>query len=724
MLPMIRTPTEVDQSVSSGFPPHGPPSPSDKLLTKTYLRTVTVLWILVTFLSVLDRFTTNVSPRQSFSSSWSFCLKDSSDPTSGSSCGNDYYCEDDAFCLKEGPWSVAIFDIISRSSGRIIITTTSLLFLTMCRNSFNILSVIFPRFLWNVQEDNMRLHVLGGKVIGVCTVLHVWSLLLPTMFHSYSAVIINKEPFSLPAQVSLGTSQISNGTANWGLDDLWRIFWMTLIFIVLFPLSRSAMALQKNFNLAMWLHVGAGIGFFIDSARRRTHPHVWIYNLPIVLFYFFDRLSGMTWYRFNKTSARVFALDEHYQVVLWKHGSDTPRGVRRNRAISTPSWARKVLLGGGGGGERDALNREICDIYRMKEPERGWGEFYHPFTCASNRTCKSGSDRVPTLDQPRHSKDPSWFGHKFRVESDELSSSRKGLNALVKTFSSRGRSVTTEEFEGVVLGGSFRNAGLKKTVSKKSEISASATAAVGDARMKFQRQPTEKVKSFYRKLHGGDDKNDVEFDQMAIVRIHNGGGGCIGHKSETKAWAKGGSISRSALNPMQRKAAAIEETAAAQIPMLICGPLKSEYSCLKFALDEGRPLLVACTGAGAGLACDILSYIRGGEGPEGMALAKPVTIMYCTTSLALLQFVSNNLLVSPHAMVDVKLALTRVDGKLTDPSNKGGLEFHRLDMEKAIQDVSDESTIVAYCGNGTISDLLCQACQERGIEYIGAAVEG
>lgn len=58
-------------------------------------------------------------------------------------------------------------------------------------------------------------------------------------------------------QVSLAVSNVDldNKLANWGYDDIWRIIWMTLIFCVLTPLSRSAWALKKNFTLAMWLHI-------------------------------------------------------------------------------------------------------------------------------------------------------------------------------------------------------------------------------------------------------------------------------------------------------------------------------------------------------------------------------------------------------------------------------------------------------------------------------------
>jgi hypothetical protein len=117
---------------------------------------------------VIDRFSTNISPRQSFAESTPFCRKDASDPSSGSSCGSDFFCEDSSWCLKEGPASVKVFDVLSRVSGRVIITSTSVLFLTMSHSFFNMLATLPPPsflpgalstpLLYNHKNDNTYVH--------------------------------------------------------------------------------------------------------------------------------------------------------------------------------------------------------------------------------------------------------------------------------------------------------------------------------------------------------------------------------------------------------------------------------------------------------------------------------------------------------------------------------------------------------------------------------------
>ena len=67
----------------------------------------------------------------------------------------------------------------------------------------------------------------------------------------YTNKFVNEEPFSWPAQWSLGTSQVDAcQTANWGLDGL-RLVWMTVIFCALFPLSRSIRMLATNYSPRM-----------------------------------------------------------------------------------------------------------------------------------------------------------------------------------------------------------------------------------------------------------------------------------------------------------------------------------------------------------------------------------------------------------------------------------------------------------------------------------------
>jgi len=82
---------------------------------KKLIKYETLLWTLhiaITILSIVDRFTTNVWPRQNFR------------------IGNGLAGNDRMVGLKPGPWSVAFYDIVARVSGRFSICTFNFMLIT------------------------------------------------------------------------------------------------------------------------------------------------------------------------------------------------------------------------------------------------------------------------------------------------------------------------------------------------------------------------------------------------------------------------------------------------------------------------------------------------------------------------------------------------------------------------------------------------------------------
>ena len=358
------------------------------------------IWLIITVIIVLDRFLSNVWPRQSFAG-----------PPCNGKCGGDFFCGDGGEegptgCLRPGPWSAKVFDICARVSARLIISTTNLMFLTVSHCTWNWLSERkpFKRYLYDWRGDNLWLHTVGGWALGIWTTIHMYTLLLPSIFHGFRNVHVTGI-IGWPAQVSLGTSQIDveESVANWGSDDVWRIVWLSVIFFLIFPYSRSLRGLRKNFSFAMWLHVGAGIGFFIDSARRRTHPHVWILNLPFFFWYVGDRIASLWFYRsFRNGSARRIILDKNYMLLLWN---------------------------------QDKVGKGICDLYWIKEKlvdKRRASEWSHPFTTASahyikigestqggrkNSNDSSATTSIPEVIEVPISTDTYWDGHRFTLKA-------------------------------------------------------------------------------------------------------------------------------------------------------------------------------------------------------------------------------------------------------------------------------------------------------------------
>ncbi|CAM9715253.1 unnamed protein product, partial [Laminaria digitata] len=316
------------------------------------------VWLVTSAIMILDRFYWNVWPRQSI------C-------TDG--CGNDSFCpmDEDPGCLKDGPWSVKVFDVIARISARLVISTTTLMFLTMSHGTWNYLSEVekLRPYLYGWRGDNFWLHTVGGWSIGIWVIAHVWSLLLPSLFHGYANVKIPGEFGWLPPQVPIpgGNLDAELEQARWGVDDIWRIFWMTVIFGMLMPLSRSMWMMGRNFSLAMILHTALGCGFFFDSVRRKTHPHVWILNTPFVIWYIIDKVWMATKGRVDPlVEATRVQLDNDYMLLLWRH-DDKPK------RICDLFWVRKSR-------------------YDMKG---SGGELAHPFTtCSSHDVDVTGTPRI------------------------------------------------------------------------------------------------------------------------------------------------------------------------------------------------------------------------------------------------------------------------------------------------------------------------------------------
>jgi hypothetical protein len=78
--------------------------------------------------------------------------------------------------------SVPLFDIIARSSGRVMMVSTSALFLTQCRVSMNFFAEHAPHWIdvGDIMHDNNALHWwIGVLGTGFPVLLHVWSGLLP-----------------------------------------------------------------------------------------------------------------------------------------------------------------------------------------------------------------------------------------------------------------------------------------------------------------------------------------------------------------------------------------------------------------------------------------------------------------------------------------------------------------------------------------------------------------
>jgi hypothetical protein len=628
---------------------------------------------------------------------------------------------------------VQTFDALARISARLIISTTNLMFLSVCTFTWHCIATKARQasperwgpFFQNVADDNKRLHRIGGWTLGVVIIMHVWSLFLPSIAHGY-ANVFQQLPFSVewPAQVSLGSlSQVDTSLmrANWGSDDVWRLTWMTVMFGLLFPLSRSSWLLNRSFSLAMYLHLFLGIGVFIDSARRRTHPHVWVVNIPFFAWYLVDKVLQQ-WHCKRGVAVQCTALDPQgdYVVLTWKNES-----------------TRETA------GDPIDDSRSICDIYwfrfsRSSDVPRAF-ELAHPFTVASSFDVPNPPHLIQpnvrptkkTIEAPMGAVDPHWKGHKFRVHNHGRGGNGGGAqDANGDTFVCSNDGLQRDRMDSWVR---FADDGDGKTPPP-------PQLPTGDGMLTFQRSSTDTFDCIRDAIDPHTYASANDFDQLAVVKVQRPPRAPEDHPPHVDAdrvvsiglLAEGeddGSVK--ILQPLLKPKAKSRGTwtlslydtclSQAEIQMDIFGPYCSEHNSLWSRLSHNpSPIVIIATGAGANFALDVVSHLR----RRNTALSKRVEIIYSTDSIHLLQFVTNAIAAVKMDHLYVSAALTKTQAHLEapDPKHPSRLTFGRIDLSATIDGIEDPMTTVHFCGARNVSAMLQKMCVRKGLQYFGSFV--
>ncbi|EJK45497.1 hypothetical protein THAOC_35886 [Thalassiosira oceanica] len=162
-------------------------------------------WFLVLMtLAIADRFAWNVWPRQTYS-------------IGSGSAGSDR-----TVGYKPGPWSVVLYDVLARVSGRYSIICYNFILITRLESLEQLLTTPFVRkYLLNTSNiinANTRLHYWNGIGLCVMTILHIWSILFPCVTHGYSAVVV-PGVFEWPlSERTPGKCSVSNEPGCWPGD--------------------------------------------------------------------------------------------------------------------------------------------------------------------------------------------------------------------------------------------------------------------------------------------------------------------------------------------------------------------------------------------------------------------------------------------------------------------------------------------------------------------------
>lgn len=317
---------EEDSSKHSGSDTR--PSEDDKRTTKStcfssstppfisYEQFMWTVFIILSALAIIDRFVWNVWPRQTYKIG------------SGNAGG------DRMEGYKPGPWSVVLYDGIARISGRYSIICYNFLLLTRMESWEDFVSKSFiAKYCLdcrNIVNANIRLHTYTGILLCILTLLHVWSILFPCVFHGYSATVVvgNFEwPISERTPTKCSVEDVEGcwpGDANPDLkqmglqaDDVFRMVEMTIFLLILMPLSIKW--LTSQWHAGIQLHRLINIVYFVDIVRRHSHPHSWILNGPMFILYCIDKiLYSNYWHRNKSPEVKKVKIGKDFMVLYFK----------------------------------------------------------------------------------------------------------------------------------------------------------------------------------------------------------------------------------------------------------------------------------------------------------------------------------------------------------------------------------------------------------------------
>ncbi len=319
--------------------------------------------ILFTLIAVIDRFTINLWPL------W----VDSPGPTI------------------PGNFSVTCFSLISWISSRMLLVSSSYIFLFQNRVFWNwfVEIPIINKYIsiGDIHQINNRIHYyVGIYFIGIPVLLHVWSIIFAVIFPQnppnemklYFEWMRPNDPIS-------GNSIpfYSNNLLSLGLNDLYRIISTSITFFILIPYS-IIKCLQNSisWSFAQYIHLFGGIIYTVDLIRMYSHPHCWVFNLPFIFWWILDRIYGIFYYR--RCVAKIVKkihLDQQYLILY----------------LRIP--------------HKYYLLHSIGDVFYFNILDNGWDRS-HPFTVFYNH---KNMKKMITDDQLNK----NWNGHKFSIYNDK-----------------------------------------------------------------------------------------------------------------------------------------------------------------------------------------------------------------------------------------------------------------------------------------------------------------
>eukprot|EP01083_Nonionella_stella_P295747 1005040_1 len=284
-----------------------------------------------------------------------------------------------------GNFSVSCFSLIAWISSRMLLVSSSYVFLFQCNVFWNwFVETKFANtylIIGDIHQTNHRIHYhVGWAFVGIPVVLHVWVIIFAIAFPQNSVKLYPS--WMRPNDPELGKSIpfYANDLISMGWNDVYRIITTSLTFFILIPWSIWTYTKTMNWSLAQYLHLCGAMIYTIDLIRMKSHPHCWVVNCPFILWWLCDRIYGIFWYR--RCVAKLVCkqyLDNDY-IIFYLNIPDKYHDLR-----------------------------SVGDVFYFNILDCGFDRA-HPFTVFQNH---QKSHKL--IHRNSTELNPNWDGHKFTI---------------------------------------------------------------------------------------------------------------------------------------------------------------------------------------------------------------------------------------------------------------------------------------------------------------------
>ena len=212
---------------------------------------IIITMTITTSLAIIDRFTTNL---------WPLYLKTPESP------------------IVPNDWTATTFFIVCWICGRELIVSSSFIYLLQCKCLMNFIFEHKPSWLIiddiHIENDKLHYHI-GWLLVALPVLIHSWLIFLP-LFNGDNVLHFHQS-WMRPIDTNTGfyVEGYHNHHINMAYNDLYAIIIVTIVFMLLFPLSMSNMVRTKRYTLATYLHLIAAAIYGIELVRTPFTVHCW-----------------------------------------------------------------------------------------------------------------------------------------------------------------------------------------------------------------------------------------------------------------------------------------------------------------------------------------------------------------------------------------------------------------------------------------------------------------